>query len=101
MNRKMRREAQRLQAKLADAQEALGDETVEATSGGGAVLVVVDGQQHVRSVHIDPEAVDPDAVDLLEDLVLAAMNEGLDKSRDLAARRMEAITGGLGIPGLM
>ena len=101
MNRKMRREAQRLQAKLAEAQEALGEATVEATSGGGVIRVVVDGHQRLRSISIDPEAVDPEEVDLLEDLVLAAVNEGLDKSRDLAANRLGAITGGLGLPGLM
>lgn len=101
MNRRLQREAQRLQAKLAEAQEALGNETVEATSGGGVVRVVVDGHQRVRSIHIEPEAIDPDERELLEDLVLAAMNEGLDKSRELAARRLGDIAGGLGIPGLI
>ncbi|MBI4235742.1 MAG: YbaB/EbfC family nucleoid-associated protein [Chloroflexi bacterium] len=100
MNRNIMRQAQELQARLAKAQEDLGKETVEASSGGGMVTVVVDGHQAIRSIKIKPEAVDTSDMSLLEDLVLAAVNEGLKKSQDLVAQRMGALTGGLKIPGL-
>lgn len=100
MKKDMLRQAQQLQAKLAKAQEELGNLTVEASSGGGAVTVVMDGQQKVHSIRISPEAVDPDDVELLEDLVLAALNEALEKSRELAASHLGELTGGLKLPGL-
>jgi len=99
MNRFMR-QAQELQARLAKVQEELAQATVEATSGGGAVKVIVNGQQEVQSVKISPEAINPDDVELLEDLVLAAINEAMTKSKELAAERLGKITGGLKIPGL-
>ncbi len=101
MNRNLLRQAQELQQRLAKAQEALEKETVEGTSGGGAVKVVVNGKQKAQSVKIAAEAVDPQDVAILEDLVLAAMNEAMDKAQELAAKRMSAITGGMKIPGLM
>ncbi|MDO8750987.1 MAG: YbaB/EbfC family nucleoid-associated protein [Dehalococcoidia bacterium] len=101
MNRNLIRQAQELQQRLAKAQEALEHETVEGTSGGGAVKVVVNGKQKAQSVKIDPEAVDPQDVGMLEDLVLAAVNDAMDKAQELAAKRMSAITGGMKIPGLM
>jgi DNA-binding YbaB/EbfC family protein len=82
------------------AQQELGEMTVEVTSGGGAVSVVVTGDQRLQSVKISPEVVSPDEVDLLEDLVLAAVNEGLEKSREMASGHLGKLTGGLGIPGL-
>ena len=100
MNKAMLRQAQQLQAKLAKAQEELEKATVQASSGGGAVTVVVSGQQKIISIKISPEAVDPKDVGMLEDLVMAAINEGLEKSRDLAAKQLGAITGGLKIPGM-
>ncbi len=100
LNKNIMRQAQELQAKLAKVQEELGNETVEASSGGGMVTVVVDGHQTLRSIKIKPEAVDPSDLGLLEDLVLAAVGEGLKKSQELAAKRMGALTGGLKIPGL-
>lgn len=100
MNKNIMRQAQELQAKLAKTQEELGKETVEASSGGGIVTVVVDGHQNLRSIKIKPEAVDPQDVGLLEDLVLAAVSEGLKKSQELVAKRMGALTGGLKIPGM-
>lgn len=99
MNKAILRQAQQLQAKLAKAQEELEKATVEASSGGGAVKVVVNGQQKVLSVKILPEAVDPKDVGMLEDLVLTAINEGMEKSKQLAASRLGAITG-VNIPGL-
>ncbi len=92
---------QQLQARLAKIQEELGNETVEASAGGGAVTVVMTGHQKVQSVKLSPEAVDPDDVATLEDLLVAAMNEAVEKSRDLANKRLGALTGGMKIPGLM
>ena len=100
MNRRMIRQAQELQAKLAKAQQELAEATVEATAGGGAVTVTVTGQQQVKSIKIDPEAINPDDAEMLEDLVLAAVNEAIAKSQELAAESMRQVTGGLNIPGL-
>ena len=86
---------------MAKVQEELSEATVEASAGGGAVTVVVSGQQQICSVKISPEALDPEDVGLLEDLVLAAVNEAINKSKELAAEKLGAITGGLNIPGLM
>lgn len=90
-----------MQQRLAKIQEELAQETVEATAGGGAVSVVANGQQQIQAIKISPEAVDPDDVEMLQDLVLAATNEALEKSRELAAKRLGALTGGMGFPGLM
>jgi DNA-binding YbaB/EbfC family protein len=95
------RQAQQLQAKLAKAQEELGSLTVEATSGGGAVKVVVDGHQKVHSVEISPEVVDAGDIELLQDLVMAAFNEAIGKSQELVSKRLSSLTGGLNIPGLL
>ena len=100
MNRNLLKQAQQLQARLNRVQEELESETVEASSGGGVVRVVCTGKQPVESVTIDPSAVDPDDVEMLQDLVLAALNEALDKSQALAAERMSAVTGGMNIPGM-
>lgn len=97
---KMMKQAQKLQRQMMEAQEALAEERVEATSGGGMVKVVADGQQNVLEIKIDPEAVDPEDVEMLEDLVLAAVSEALRKSRELAEERMGAFTKGIKIPGL-
>jgi DNA-binding YbaB/EbfC family protein len=96
----MMQQAQELQARLAKAQQELAETTVEATAGGGAVTVTVTGQQQVKSIKIAPEAITPNDAEMLEDLVLAAINEGIAKSQDLAAERMRQVTGGLNIPGL-
>ena len=98
---KMLKEAQALQAKMAKAQEALGNEIVEATAGGGAVKVVMTGHLHVQSVEIAPDVVDPDDIEMLQDLVASAVNEAISKAQDLAQQRMGALTGGMKIPGLM
>ncbi len=100
MNRNMLKQAQQLQQRLVQAQEALEQETVEASVGGGAVTVTVSGKQKVQKITIDPAAVDPHDVPMLEDLVLAAVNEAMDKAQELAAQRLGAITGGMNIPGL-
>ena len=100
MNRQLVRQAQQLQARLAKAQEELESATVEATAGGGVVKVVVTGKLKLQSVTIDPQAVDPDDVEMLEELILAAVNEGLEMAQELAQQKMGAITGGMKIPGL-
>ena len=100
MNRKMIKQAQQLQRRLTDLQEELESTTVEATSGGGVVAVVVTGKMTVESIRIDQEVVSPEEVEMLEDLVLAAVNEGLSKAQEMASSRMNALTGGLNIPGL-
>jgi len=92
---------QQMQERLAKAQESLGSETVEGTAGGGAVRIVMSGHQKVQSVTIDPEVVDPEDVEMLQDLMVAAINEAVSKSHELASKRLSAATGGFKIPGLM
>ena len=101
MNKNILRQAQQLQKRLNEAQESLENESVEASSGGGVVTATVSGKQKLLSITIDPAAVDPDDVSILEDLVLAAVNEAMDKAQELASQRIGAITGGMNIPGLM
>lgn len=100
MNKFFLKQAQELQAKLAKAQQELAEMTTEATSGGGAVRVVIDGQQRVRSVSISPEVVNAEDVELLEDMVLTAVNEAIRKSQEMAASHLSGLTGGFKIPGL-
>jgi DNA-binding YbaB/EbfC family protein len=100
MNKFVFRQAQELQAKLAKAQQELADTTTEVSSGGGAIKIVIDGQQRIRSVDISPEVINAEDVEMLEDLVMAAVNEAIQKSQELAASRLSGLTGGLKIPGL-
>jgi DNA-binding YbaB/EbfC family protein len=100
MNRKMLKQAQRLQKDMIKAQEELETATVEATAGGGVVTAVVSGKMRLESLTIDPEVVSPDDVDMLQDLVQAAVNEGIDKAQEMVNSRMSSLTGGLNIPGL-
>lgn len=97
----LQQKVSQLQEQMAQAQEGLKDETVTATVGGGVISVVANGHQEVLSIAIDPEVVDPEDVEMLQDMVLAAVNEALERSRELASERMGALTGGLDIPGLM
>jgi DNA-binding YbaB/EbfC family protein len=98
------KQAQKMQEDMMKAQESLKDEVVDASAGGGMVTVQVTGDQVIKSITIDPQAVDPDDVELLQDMVLAAVNEGLRSAQDLAAAKMGGITGGLGgglgLPGM-
>jgi DNA-binding YbaB/EbfC family protein len=96
----MMHQAQKLQERLAQAQQELAGLTVEASSGGGAVKVTINGQQKIQSVKISPEVVSPDDVEMLEDLVLAAVSEAITKSQELAAKHLGELTGGFKIPGL-
>lgn len=95
------RQIQELQAKMMKAQEELGNVTVEVTAGGGAIKIVINGHQQFQSVVISPEVVNPEEVEFLQDLVLAACNEAVQKSQEMAAQSMSKLTGGLKIPGLM
>jgi DNA-binding YbaB/EbfC family protein len=94
------RQAQKLQEQIQKIQEEVAEKTVEASSGGGMVTVVTDGKQDVVSIKIDPEVVSKDDVEMLEDLIVAAVNEAKKRSQDLMASEMGKITGGLGVPGL-
>jgi nucleoid-associated protein EbfC len=97
----MMKQAQKLQAQMLKMQEDLGEKTVETSSGGGMVKVVANGKQQVVSITIEKEVVDPDDVEMLQDLVLAAVNDALTKSQEMVASEMSKLTGGLNIPGLM
>lgn len=92
---------QAMQKQMLEAQEALGDKTVEVTAGGGAIKVVMTGHQKLLSITIDPEVVNPEDVEMLQDLIVAAVNEAVDASQNLAADELGSITGGLNIPGLL
>ena len=96
----MMKQAQRMQAEMARVQEELKSDRVEASVGGGALKVVMTGEMVVESVKIDAGAVDIDDIAMLEDMVAAAVNESIRQAQDLAARKMQAVTGGIGLPGL-
>ena len=99
----MLKQVQKMQQDMAAAQEALKDETVEASAGGGMVSVVVSGDGVVKEIRIDPQAIDPDDPEMLSDLVLAAVNEGLRSAQEMAASKLGGVAGGLGnlgLPGL-
>jgi DNA-binding YbaB/EbfC family protein len=100
MNKFMMQQAQKLQAQLLKAQEELANMTVEASSGGGAVTVTMNGQQQILSVKIAREVVNPEDVEMLEDMVLTAVKEAQAKAQEAAAKKMGGLTGGLKIPGL-
>ena len=97
---KMMKQVQEMQKKMAEAQEELANETVEASAGGGMVTVVMSGALEVREVRIKPEAVDPEDVEMLQDLVTAATNEALRAAQDLASQKMGGATGGLDLPNI-
>jgi DNA-binding YbaB/EbfC family protein len=98
---KMMKQAQQLQSKMLKLQEELADKTVETTSGGGMVKVVANGRQQVVSIQIEKEVVDPDDLEMLQDLILAAINDALTKSQEMVSGEMSKLTGGMNIPGLM
>ena len=94
------KQAQQMQKRMLEIREELANQTVEATVGGGMVTAVVNGQQELRSLRITPEVVDPDDTEMLEDLVVAAVNEALQQSQELMSDEMSKLTGGFKIPGL-
>ncbi len=95
------KQAQEMQARMAKIQEELAQKTVEGSAGGGMVQVTVNGQMNFSRVKIDPAVINAEEKEMLEDLIIAAVNDGLRKARDLASTEMSKITGGLKIPGLM
>jgi len=97
---KMMKQVQKMQAQFAKLQEDLRQRTVETSAGGGMVKVVVSGDQEIKSIRIDPEAVDPEDVEILEEMVLTAVNDGLRQAREMVAKEMSKLTGGLNVPGL-
>ena len=97
---KMMAQVQKMQQEMQQAQEELANETVTASAGGGVVKATVTGSQELTSIEIDPEAVDPDDVEMLQDMVLAAVNEAMNSSQEMASKKLGGITGGLGDMGL-
>ena len=96
----MMKQAQQLQSKMMKLQEELADKTVESSSGGGMIKVAANGRQQIISIQIEKEVVDPDDVEMLQDLVLAAINDALAKAQEMVSSEMGKLTGGLNIPGL-
>ena len=95
------KQAQQMHSKIAELQEEMAGKTVEASSGGGMVSIVMNGKQEVLSIRIDPEVVNREEIDMLQDLIAAAMNEAIRKSHEMMTEEMKKITGGLAIPGLL
>ncbi len=100
MDQRMMKQLQQMQQKMLKAQEDLANETVTATAGGGAVTIEMNGHHEVMAVTLDPDAVDPADVEMLQDMILAAFNEALAKAQAMAEQKMKAVTGGLNIPGM-
>jgi DNA-binding YbaB/EbfC family protein len=96
----MMKQAQKLQSQMMKLQEELADRTVESSSGGGMVTVVANGRQQIVSIQVENEVVDPDDVEMLQDLVLAAVNDALAKAQEMVSSEMGKLTGGMNIPGL-
>lgn len=97
---KMMKQAQKMQAKMEKMQEEMADKTVEATAGGGVVKAIVNGKQELVDLEIDPEAVDPEDVEMLEDLILAAVNEAMSEVQDMVNGEVSKLTGGMNLPGM-
>lgn len=97
---KMMKQMQKMQTEMGKVQDELAEQEIEASAGGGMVTAVVNGKQELLKIEIKPEAVDPEDVELLQDMVLAAVNEALRQTQEIANKKMGALTGGLGLPGL-
>jgi DNA-binding YbaB/EbfC family protein len=100
LNKNMIKQAQQMQARMAKIQEELAETRTEATAGGGVVKVIVLGGSRVENIEISPEVVDPEDIEMLQDLIMAAVNEAMDSAQADASEKMSAITGGMNIPGL-
>ncbi len=96
----MLKQAQKMQEQMLKMQEEMETKTYEAAAGGGAVKVVLDGKRELKEVILSPEVVDPDDIEMLQDLIIAAVNEGLRKVEEASAAQLGSITGGMNIPGL-
>ena len=94
------KQAQQFQTKIAKLQEELGDRTVEASAGGGMVTVVVNGRQEILSINIEPEVINSDDQEMLQDLILAAVNDGVSKAKDMMNEEMGKLTKGLNLPNI-
>jgi DNA-binding YbaB/EbfC family protein len=99
--KQLMKQAQQMQNKMAKMQEEMALKTIEASAGGGMVKVMANGKQEVVSIHIEKEVVDPDDIEMLQDLILAAVNEALSQSQKMVSAEMSKLTGGMNIPGLM
>ena len=97
----MMKQAQKLQSKMMELQEEMANKMVEATAGGGMVTVVVNGKQEIVSISIDPDVVDRQEIEMLQDLIIAAVNDGIRRSQQIWAEEMKKLTGGMAIPGLI
>jgi DNA-binding YbaB/EbfC family protein len=97
----MMKQAQKLQSKMMELQDEMASKTVEATAGGGMVTVVVNGKQELLSLSIDPDVVDRQEIEMLQDLIIAAVNEGIRRAQQIWAEEMKKLTGGMAIPGLI
>jgi len=97
----MMKQAQQLQTKMLKMQEEMAEKTVETSAGGGMVKVVASGKQQILSIQVEKEVVDPEDVEMLQDLILSAVNEALTKSQEMVAAEMSKLTGGMNIPGIM
>ncbi len=95
---KLMQQAQKMQAKMASMQEELAQRTVDGTAGGGMVKATVNGQRDLLGITIDPEVIDPDDIEMLEDLIVAAVNDAMRAATEMAAAEMQKITGGMGLP---
>jgi DNA-binding YbaB/EbfC family protein len=95
------KQIQELQSKVLEAQQALGEQTVSVSVGGGAVTVVMTGHHRLQSITVSPDVIDPEDPEMLQDLIIAAVNEACDKADELATQSLASLTGGLGIPGMM
>ena len=96
----MMKQAKKMQRKMEEVQDQLADETVQATAGGGMVTATVTGDLRLVGLEIDPEAIDPEDAEMLQDTIIAAVNQGLSDAQAMASQRMGAVTGGMNIPGL-
>ncbi len=97
----MMKQAQKLQSKMLKLQEELAEKTVETTAGGGMIKVVANGKQQIVSITMEKEVVDPDDIEMLQDLILAAVNDALAKAQEMVASEMGKLTGGFNLPGMM
>lgn len=96
----MMAQLQKMQEEMAETQDALATELLTVTAGGGAITIVVTGDQRIESIEIDPDLLDPEEQEMLQDLIVAAVNQAMEQAKDLATSRMSSLTAGLGLPGL-
>ena len=97
---KLMKQAQQLQTKMAKMQEELSEKTVEASAGGGMVVAIANGRQEIVSIHIEQEVIDPDDAEMLQDLIMAAINDALNRAKEMMNEEMGTLTKGMNIPGL-